>query len=172
MLKLLLITAGISRLTGLEVNTQLKLVVLFVIISLFSVSAYSGLKKGIQKLSSINVYLMFTVLIFILFTGPTLFIIKMGTTSIGLLFQKFIRMSTWMDPVGNSGFPESWTIFYWAWWIISSPLIGLFIARISRGRTVKNVLIGYVVYGSVGCSLMFMILGNFGLHLHIGNSNV
>lgn len=138
--------------------------------NLFSISAYSGLKKGIQTLSSINVYLMFLILIYILFTGPTSFILKMGTTSVGIVIQDFFRMSTWMDPVQGSGFPERWTVFYWAWWIISSPLLGLFIARISKGRKVREVIMGSILYGTAGCALMFMVLGNLGLYHQINST--
>lgn len=162
-----LIAAGISKVTGISVSLELNLFVLFIVITLFSMSSYIGLKKGIQVLSNINVYLMFGILIFILLSGPTLFIVKMGTTSIGLIMQNFFRMATWMDPVMDTGFPESWTVFYWAWWIISSPLIGLFIARISRGKRVKDVVFGSIVYGSLGCTMIFMILGNLGLNLQI-----
>ncbi|WBW97464.1 BCCT family transporter [Oceanirhabdus sp. W0125-5] len=164
-----MIAAGISKLTGIPVNLELKLIALIIVTLIFSISAYSGLKKGIQVLSNINVYLMFAILIFIFITGPTMFFIKMGTTSMGILVQNFFRMSTWMDPVMNSGFPESWTVFYWAWWIISAPLLGLFIARISKGRTVRGVIMGSIIYGTLGCALMFIVLGNLGLHLQITN---
>lgn len=162
-----MIAACISKVTGAPITLQLNLVVLLIITLIFSISAYSGLKKGIQLLSNINVILMFAILIFIFLVGPTLFILKMGTTSIGLLVQNFFRMSTWMDPVNNSGFPESWTVFYWAWWIISSPLIGMFIAKISKGRSVRKVLMGSLIFGSLGCALMFLGLGNLGLHLQV-----
>lgn len=162
-----MIAAGISRVTGLALNIELKLAVLFIVCLMFSLSAYSGLQKGLKVLSDINVYLMFAILAFIFISGPRLFMIKMGTTSIGLLVQNFFRMSTWMDPVMNTGFPENWTIFYWGWWIVSAPLLGLFIARISKGRTVRSVITASIAYGSAGCALMFMVLGNLGLHLQI-----
>jgi len=162
-----LISAGVSNLLGIEMNLTLNLFVLFLVITLFSMSAYSGLKKGIQVLSNINIALIFIILLFVLITGPTLFILKMGTTSLGLLLQNFFRMSTWMDPVNNSGFTESWTVFYWAWWIISSPLIGLFIARISRGMKVKTVILGSMIFGTMGCAIIFVVFGNLGLHLQL-----
>ena len=60
-------------------------------------------------------------------------------------------MSFWMDPVVKSGFPEDWTVFYWGWWIAYAPMVGLFVARISRGRTIREVIIGQVIWGSIGC---------------------
>lgn len=162
-----MIAAGLSYLFGVEPTTFLKLLSLIIVTTLFSISAYSGLKKGIQRLSTINIYFMFFILIFIFTVGPTQFIVRMGTTSMGILAQNFFRMSTWMDPIKNGGFPESWTVFYWAWWIISAPLLGLFIARISKGRSVREVVLGSIGYGSAGCALMFVILGNLGLHLQL-----
>jgi BCCT family betaine/carnitine transporter len=128
------------------------------------------LKKGIQVLSNINVLVVFGILLFVFITGPTVFMIKMGITSMGLIGQNFLRMSTWLDPVNNSGFPESWTVFYWGWWIISSPIIGMFIAKISKGRTVKQVISGAIIYGTLGCALVFMVLGNYGLYLQISET--
>ena len=75
---------------------------------------YFGLEKGIKRLSNINTVLALCVLLFILLAGPTLFILKMGTNSIGVMAQNFIRMSTWTDPLTESNFVEDWTIFYWA----------------------------------------------------------
>ncbi|AHM56069.1 choline/carnitine/betaine transport [Peptoclostridium acidaminophilum DSM 3953] len=162
-----MIATCISSITGIPISLNLKLSILFIVTLIFSISAYLGLKKGIQVLSNLNVVLMLTVMCFIFAVGPTMFILKMGTTSVGLLLQNFFRMSTWMDPVNNSGFAENWTVFYWAWWIISSPLMGMFIARISRGRSVRNILTGAVVFGSMGCALMFVTIGNLGLDLQL-----
>jgi len=162
-----MIAAGLSYLLGIPLSIKLKIVSLVIVTVLFSASAYSGLKKGIQRLSTINIYFMFLILVFVFVFGPTQFILRMGTTSIGLLAQNFFRMSTWMDPVLNGGFPESWTVFYWAWWIISAPLLGLFIARISKGRSVRGLVLGSIGYGTAGCALMFIILGNLGLNLQL-----
>ncbi len=162
-----MIAAGISKVTGIPDSFGLNFVVLVIVITIFSFSAYSGLKKGIKVLSDVNIVLMFTVLAFIFIAGPTLFIIKMGTTSIGILIQNFVRMNTWMDPILGTGFPENWTIFYWAWWTVSAPFMGLFIGRISRGRTIRNVIGGSVLYGTMGCTLFFAILGNYGLNLQL-----
>lgn len=160
-----MVSRGISEILNIEVNQGLNLLVLLIIVAMFTMSSYFGLKKGIQILSNINVSVVFGILLFVFITGPTVFMIKMGITSMGLIGQNFLRMSTWLDPVNNSGFPESWTVFYWGWWIISSPIIGMFIAKISKGRTVKQVISGAIIYGTLGCALVFMVLGNYGLYL-------
>jgi BCCT family betaine/carnitine transporter len=83
------------------------------------------------------------------------------------MFQNFIRMNTWTDAFTDSGFLETWTIWYWAWWIAYGPFVGLFVTRISRGRTIRQVILGMIGYGSLGGVLFYMILGNFGLSLEL-----
>lgn len=164
-----MISAGIRKVTGFPDSFELNMAILLIVTVIFTLSSYSGLKKGIKVLSDINMMLVIMMLTFILIVGPTAFIIKMGTTSIGLVVQNFIRMNTWMDPVQESGFVESWTVFYWAWWAVYAPFMGLFIARISKGRTIRNVVWGPILYGSFGCIMFFMVLGNLGLHLQLRN---
>ena len=79
-------------------------------------------------------------------------------------------MITWTDPVRNSGFVESWTVFYWAWWIALGPFVGMFIAKISRGRTIRQVILGTMGYGSLGCVLVFIVLGNYALDLQLSGA--
>ena len=82
---------------------------------IFSFSVYKGLKKGIQILSDINIGLSIVILLFILIAGPTVFILSMSANSLGLMLDNFPRMSFWLDPINNAGFPNAWTLFYWAW---------------------------------------------------------
>lgn len=163
-----IVSAAVSETLNIGSSSlMMDLMVLTVTTLIFGVTGFLGLKKGIAKLSNISFYLTLLILGLVLIFGPTIFIIKMATTSIGLLVNNFIRMATWMDPINNNGFPESWTQFYWAWWISYAPFMGLFIARISKGRSIKNMLLGSVAFGSLGCSFFFWILGNFQLHLQI-----
>ena len=82
----------------------------------------------------------------------------------------FLRMNFWTDPFTRSGFVESWTVFYWAWWIAFAPYVGLFITRISRGRTIRQVISGMLIFGSLGSWLFYMIIGNYGLSLQLAGS--
>jgi len=125
------------------------------------------LKKGIKRLSDANLLLAFSLLIFVLIAGPTLFLLKTSINSVGLLAQNFVRMSFWTDPLSDSGFVESWTIFYWAWWIAFAPYVGLFVTRISRGRTIRQVIVGMLVLGSLGGWVFYMILGNYSMYLEL-----
>lgn len=93
---------------------------------------------------------MLATVLFLFITGNTVFIIKMQTTSLGILVSQFVKMSTYMDPVNNSGYTEAWTVFYWAWWMSYSLFMGLFIAKISKGRSIKQVIFGGLGYGFLG----------------------
>ncbi|WP_194841314.1 BCCT family transporter [Salinibacillus xinjiangensis] len=164
-----MISAGIHRVLGVPHTYLLDIVILLICTIIFSISVYSGLSKGIKRLSDINVYLAIFLLAFVFILGPTVFILKMTTNSIGLIADHFIRLNTWIDPIMNTGFPEKWTLFYWAWWIVFAPFIGLFIAKISRGRTLKQMILGAVGFGSLGCWLFYSILGNYGLYLQLND---
>ena len=76
-------------------------------------------------------------------------------------------MLTWTDPLQNDQFVENWTVFYWAWWLALGPFVGMFVCKISEGRTVRELIGGMLVWGSLGCALFFMILGNFTLNLEL-----
>ncbi|EGU58589.1 choline/carnitine/betaine transporter [Vibrio nigripulchritudo ATCC 27043] len=130
-------------------------------------SVYKGLNRGIQTLSSVNAILAFVLLVFVLFAGSTVFILNLWSNSFGLFLNNFPRMNFWTDPIAQGGFPESWTIFYWAWWIAYSPMMGLFVARISRGRTVKELVLNGVIWGSVGCWVFFAIWGGYAIDLEV-----
>lgn len=164
-----LVSAGISKITGLESSLGMNMFVLILCTIIFTWSAYSGLQKGLKILSDTAVILSFVLLGFVLIVGPTVFILKTGTNGVGLVLSNFIRWNTFTDPIRNSGFVETWTVFYWAWWIVYTPFMGLFIAKISRGRTVSQIILGGVVWGSLGCAAYFTILGNYAMHLELND---
>ena len=151
---------------GFEDNLSLKVYVILGWTAIFGTSAYLGLKKGIKVLADLNLGMMFFLMGFILILGPTVYILSLTTNSIGLFFDKLIRISFWTDPIGKSGFPEAWTIFYWAWWFAYAPMMGLFFARISRGRTIRQVVFGVIGYGCLGTFLFLSLAGAYVLHLH------
>ncbi len=162
-----IVASAITRLTGLPDDFKMQLVILILATSLIAYSVYRGLDKGIKVLSVINAFLVLLFLAFVLIVGPTVFILEMGVTSIGHMFQNFIKMATWTDPLQKAQFVETWTIFYWAWWLALGPFVGMFVAKISRGRTLREVVFGMLGYGSVGCALFFIVLGNYALSLEL-----
>ncbi|SFL34451.1 betaine/carnitine transporter, BCCT family [Gracilibacillus orientalis] len=168
-----MIAQGVTYLTGWPVTLWLQAVIMLVCTAIFAVSSYSGLRRGIKLLSDINLWLALFILAFILVFGPTRFILETTFNSLGILLDNFFKMATWVEPFGDigeftqTGFPEAWTVFYWAWWLVYAPFVGLFVARISRGRTIREMIFGTMIYGTLGCVLFFGIMGNYGLHLQL-----
>ena len=159
-----ILSESISTLVGIERSFALDAFVIVVWTAIFGTTVYLGMEKGIKRLADANVYLGFFLLAFVLTFGPTVFILDTFTNSLGLLATNFVRMSLYTDPVGGSGFPQTWTVFYWAWWIAYAPFMGLFVARISRGRTIREVVAANLIWGSLGCWLFFATFGNTALY--------
>ena len=162
-----LVSSAVTRLTGLPDGFQMQLVIVILATGLIAYSVFRGLDKGIKVLSIINACLALVLVSYVLGVGPTRFILEMGVTSIGHVLQNFVKMITWTDPAAKSDFVESWTIFYYAWWIALGPFVGMFVAKISRGRTIREVIFGMIGWGSLGCALFFIILGNYALDLDL-----
>ena len=170
-----MITEGLYELLGTPNSLSMQLGVLLLTTMIFAYSAYQGLKNGIQFLSNINFYLAMAFLIFVLLAGPTVFILNTGLESIGRSITEMVRMMTWTEAFGQfeqhgfkrTHFPQDWTVFYWAWWLVFAPTIGLFIAKISKGRTIRQMAVGAIFFGSLGCAAFFIVLGNYGLYLQL-----
>ncbi|MDW7730091.1 MAG: BCCT family transporter [Bacillota bacterium] len=162
-----LVSALASNMFGIANTFGLNIIILIIWTAIFSISVYRGLAKGIKVLSDINMYLALGLIAFVLIAGPTVFILSSWTNSIGLLFNEFFRMSFWTDPVAKGGFPEGWTIFYWAWWFAYGPMFGLFVARISKGRTIREVVMACIVWGTLGCWIYFAIFGGYSIYLDV-----
>ncbi|WDF03333.1 BCCT family transporter [Shouchella hunanensis] len=160
-----MVSAVMGDLIGVEQSLGLSIVIILFWTIIFSASAYSGLYKGIRKLSDINVYLALALAAFVLITGPTLFILSNFTNSLGLMLQNFVYMSFYTDPNASSGFPQTWTVFYWAWFAATAPFIGLFVARISRGRSIRQLVLSILLWGTVGSWLYFAVFGGYAIHL-------
>ena len=165
-----MIAACLGWMFDMEAGDALEIAVIVLCIFLFSLSVFLGLKKGIKRLSDINIALAFALLLFIVVVGPTAFLLKTSLNGVGVLAQNFVRMNFWTDPFTSSGFVEDWTIFYWAWWIAFAPFIGLFVTRISRGRTIRQVVFGMLIWGSLGSWLFYMVMGNYALFLELSGS--
>lgn len=138
-------------------NTSLILIIIAVTI-LFVTSSVSGIDKGIKILSNSNMVLFGLLTVFVLLTGPTLFLLNYLTSSLGEYMSGLIIMSFWTDAFStNEGWLTSWTVFYWAWWISWGPFVGGFIARISKGRTIREFIIATLI-APVLLSFVFMAI--------------
>ena len=162
-----MISEGISELFNIPRSAKLDVIFIVVLTLIFCVSTYFGLKKGLKRLANINTYLFLALSAFVLLAGPTLFIISRFTDSVGILLQNFFRMSFYTDSIAHSGFPEAWTVFYWAWWFACAPYMGIFVAKISKGRTIRQVIFAECIGGTIGCWAAFSIFGNTGMYFEL-----
>ncbi|MHA6797803.1 BCCT family transporter [Bounagaea algeriensis] len=162
------IGAGLEHVGWVGNLTQTVLVMIIaVLIAIFIASAVSGVSKGIQLLSNSNMVLAFLLALFVFIVGPTVFVLDLLPTSAGSYLQNFGEMVSRTGVTGGeemTGWLSSWTIFYWAWWVSWSPFVGMFIARISRGRTVRQFVGGVILVPSVISLIWFAILGGTALH--------
>jgi BCCT family betaine/carnitine transporter len=165
-----MIAACLAWLFEVDPSFNLEVAVIGLCVVLFGGSVWFGLKRGIKRLSDINLMLAFALLLFILLVGPTAFLVKTSLNAVGLMAQNFVRMNFWTDPFTDSGFVESWTIFYWAWWIAYAPFVGLFVTRISKGRTIRQVIVGMLILGSLGSWVFYMVIGNYALFHQLAGS--
>ncbi|MEH6584159.1 MAG: BCCT family transporter [Halioglobus sp.] len=165
-----LVSAFVSSLMGVPDTLLTRLAVLAFWTLIFGTSVYRGLNKGIRILSDINIILAVLILLFILVVGPTVFILTLSANSLGLMLNNFVYMSFWLDPIEARGFPEAWTLFYWAWWISYAPMMGLFFGRISRGRTIRQLVLGVICWGSLGCCSFLAICGGYALALEMNDT--
>ncbi len=164
-----IVSDGIAELTPLAPGMLLDVMVVVAWTALFGASVFLGLQKGLKRLADFNVWLAFALGAFILAVGPTVFMLDTFSNSVGILLQNFVKMSLYTDPVGGSSFTEDWTVFYWGWWISYAPFVGLFVAKISKGRTIRGMIAGICLAGSAGCWLAFTLLGNSALYYEIAN---
>lgn len=163
------LSAGITRLTGLDTSGELfRFGLIAAVVGLAGLSAVTGLDKGVRRLSEFNLLLAIALLLFVLFAGPTEFILGALSENIGnyvsQLVQLTFRTFTYSEP-NQSGWFGNWTLLYWAWWISWSPFVGLFIARISRGRTLREFILG-VLFVPTAFNLLWMtVFGNSAIWL-------
>lgn len=143
-------------------NFTVQLIIIAVVTVLFMISAWSGLSKGIKYLSNTNMVLAIALLVLVLILGPTLLILNMFTESVGGYFQNLIQMSFRSAPVNgeNRAWIDGWTIFYWAWWISWAPFVGIFIARVSKGRTIRQFLFGVLMIPTFLSFIWFAAFGS------------
>ncbi|MFZ5969511.1 MAG: glycine betaine uptake BCCT transporter [Bacillota bacterium] len=159
------INSGLNYLFGLPENTAVQVGIVAVVTVMFMMSAVTGLDKGIKFLSNLNLSIagILTVLAFLI--GPTVMIINALTNATGMYFGDFIRDSFMIEVFGDSQWFGWWTIFYWAWWIAWAPFVGTFIARISKGRTIREFVVGVLLVPAFGSFLWFAVFGTMGINL-------
>ncbi|MGQ3002776.1 MAG: BCCT family transporter [Hydrogenophaga sp.] len=161
------INSGLHALLGLPVGEAQQVGIIVVTTVLFLASAVSGVTKGIKWLSNINLVLAALLALVVFVVGPTVVIIDAFTSTLGSYVSELVRMSLRMTPFRDSTWVGGWTIFYWAWWVSWSPFVGLFIARVSRGRTIREFVLGTMLAPSLAAFVWFSVFGGTALHLEI-----
>ncbi|WP_256838832.1 BCCT family transporter [Ornithinimicrobium faecis] len=159
------IAAGLNHLTGVSNNTFLRVVIITILTIVATASIVAGLDKGVKRLSNINILGAVALMVFVLFAGDTVFLLRQLIESTGMYFQDVIQLAFWNDAMAQFGKEEGWgwqggwTVFYWAWTVTWSPFMGVFLARISRGRTIKQFVAGVLVAPSVFTLVWFVTFG-------------
>ena len=159
--------AGLHKLFGLPEGTGFQILLIAVITGLATLSVIAGLDAGVKRLSQLNIYLAAAFLIFVLLVGPTLFILSLFTQSLGYYIQILPEFAFWNEAFTGTNWQAGWTIFYWGWWISWSPFVGMFIARISKGRSVRELLTGVIFLPSILCFLWMAVFGGSAIDLQL-----
>lgn len=159
------VNAGLSRLLDLPQTPQFQMLLIALITLAATASVVSGLDKGIRRLSEFNMVIASILILFVFICGPTLFILNALVQNVGFFLQNFFRTMFWTEAFTESGWQSNWTVFYWAWWISWAPFVGLFIARISRGRTIREFVAGVLFVPSLMTYLWMTIFGGSAVYL-------
>jgi glycine betaine transporter len=164
------IIAGLGHIWGLTPTTWLLLVVVGTLTIAFLLSAVSGVSKGIKRLADFNVVLAIALMVFLLVLGPLQFILNLLTEALGGYIFNFLPMSFQTGAFAGGTWMQNWTIFFWAWGISWAPYVGTFLAKISRGRTIREYVMGVLIAPSIATILWFSIFGGTALNLQLTGS--
>ncbi|MBE5943289.1 MAG: BCCT family transporter [Lachnospiraceae bacterium] len=159
-----LMASVINKLFGVSLNTTMVTIVILVITCIIYTYTLLHGFKGIGILAKLCMYMFFGLLLFVfIFGGEAGYIIDTGVASLGRMIQNFFGLATETDPLRNTSFPQNWTIYYWAYWMVWCVATPFFIGNISRGRTIKQTIIGGYVFGVGSTLVSFIVLGNYSL---------
>ena len=170
-LGVLQISAGLNYLFGIEPSTTMQVFLIIGITSLAIVSVVSGLDKGIKILSEFNMILAVGLLVLVLLLGPTVFILKALMQNTGAYLSDIVRNTFNLFAYEKTDWIGGWTIFYWGWWLAWAPFVGLFIARISRGRTIREFIIGVMLVPTVFTLIWMTVFGNSAIDMVMNQGN-
>jgi len=159
------INTGLNQLVGVPEGTGVQIILIACITLVATISVVSGIHVGIRRLSEFNIGLGGLIMLFVLVFGPTLYIAELFVSSVGYYLQRLPETSFWIAPHQSGGWQADWTLFYWSWWISWSPFVGVFVARISRGRTIREFVIATLLVPTFLGFLWFSVIGGTGLYV-------
>ena len=158
---------GLNKLFGLPSGTGFQIILIAFITGLATISVVAGLDAGVKRLSELNVYLAGAFLAFVLVVGPTMFALSLFTQSLGHYIQMLPEFAFWNEAFTGTSWQAGWTVFYWGWWISWSPFVGMFVARISKGRSVRELIVGVIFLPSLLCFFWFSVFGGAAMNLQL-----
>lgn len=165
------VNAGLNHLYGISINTATQVILIAVITGFATISVVMGLDGEVKRLSEINMVLAGVFLLFVLIAGPTVYILSGFTQNIGYYMANFLEMSLWTETFRDTNWQGTWTVFYWAWWISWSPFVGMFIARISKGRTIKEFIVGVIIIPTTISFLWMSVFGGAAIFQQLNGIN-
>ena len=161
------INSGLNHLFGISINSSTQVALIAVITAIATLSVVLGLDKGIKRLSTFNMFMAVTILLFVLLIGPTLFILNGFVENIGLYLNNFFKLSFWNETYTQGSWQNNWTIFYWGWWVAWAPFVGMFIARISKGRTIREFIGSVLLVATLLTFVWLSVFGNAAMFIEL-----
>lgn len=158
-----------ERTFGVANTLGLKIWIMVAVTVCCGITIYTGLNKGMRFISNARLIMFFGVLVYVLIVGPTAFMINNTIESIGWQAQHIIQMSLQTDAIGGSGWPQSWTVFYGFFFVAAVVSGGLYIAKLCKGRTVRESVIASVIASAAGCAIFFWVMGNYSIYTYLGD---
>ncbi|MFD4375022.1 BCCT family transporter [Streptomyces sp. NPDC058486] len=159
------VAEGLDLTMGIEDSTATELIIIAALSGAFVLSAFSGLHKGVKWLSTLNIVLAACLALFVFLLGPTVYILDTIPASVGGYLHQLLPMASRTGAFTDRDWLGAWTIFYWAWWLSWAPFVGTFIARISRGRTIREFLVGVLLVPSGATVVWFCVMGGTAIRL-------
>lgn len=166
------ISAGLNYLFGIESTKTVWIAIVGVIVASYVISSYTGLNKGIKFLADKNSKLFIIMLLFIFIFGPTKFILQLGTQSTGHFLDNFFTQTHYLSALDGSPWPRWWPIYYWAIWLAYAPLTGMFLAKISKGRTIREFITVNLILPAVFGMFWFMVYGGAAIDLQLNGAGI
>lgn len=159
--------AGLNYLFGFEISIGNQIVLIAIISVIATASVLSGVKKGIRMLSELNMHLTILILTLFVLFGPTAYLLGAFVTNVGDYLVHAVQLGMWIDPDPQGEWQGWWTIFYWGWWIAWAPFVGMFIARISKGRTLREFVLGVLIAPTVLAAFWITVFGNSAIFIEL-----
>ena len=164
------LASGIEKLFNVQSGPTVWIILVCAITATYVISSYTGLKKGIRVLSSLNTKIFIFLMIYVLVLGPTAFIFNLGTQATGDFIDTFASRYFWVSPMDGSSWPQDWPLFEWSLWMANAPIIGMFLARLSRGRTIREFMTMNLLVPALFGMLWFWIFGGSAIFLDWNSS--